>query len=107
MFLRIVLFLSLFSLTSQLSAQKGCAFTFGIGSAYYHGDISESLNNAYIRPAVTASMTYYLKPQLGIRFGLSHGTIGADDRLATEPCPAAKSHSFPQQDYRVWIHRRI
>ncbi|MEM7370510.1 MAG: DUF6089 family protein [Bacteroidota bacterium] len=87
------LFLSAF-LFSPLTAQRTFSLSVGGASSYYYGDVTDKLNNALIRPGLTASGSWYLSPSVSIRLGISYGMIGAADSLAGNEARRSRNLSF-------------
>ena len=70
---------------SPVFAQRTHMFSFGIGTTYYNGDLTDQLNNMLFRPAANFSYSKYYTPRFSLRVGLSYGEIGASDGEALTP----------------------
>lgn len=88
--------LSLLSIATihQLQAQRGHAFTFGGGVAYYYGDLSDQFNNVLLSPSITVQYGNYLNAALSLRVGLTRSTVGAADSMAEAPGRIARDLHF-------------
>lgn len=80
--------------TAQLSAQRTHSFTVGGGISYYYGDLADNFNNVFVRPAVTASYSYYFQPNLRFRLGVAYSNVGAADSLANDPARVDRNLHF-------------
>ncbi|MEO0469182.1 MAG: DUF6089 family protein [Bacteroidota bacterium] len=77
-----------------LFGQRSHTISIGVGTTYYYGDLTDQFNNALVRPGISAYYQGYLKPQMGLRFGLTHGTIGASDAQANDPTRVKRNLHF-------------
>lgn len=80
--------------TVELAAQRTHSFSIGGGISYYYGDLTDKFNNVFVRPAVTASYSYYFQPNLRFRLGVAHSTVGAADSLANDPARVDRNLHF-------------
>lgn len=67
-----------------LVAQRTHAFSAGVGTIYYYGDLTDKFNNSLVRPAGSISYSRYFLPMLSFRVGLTYGEVGAADAMAID-----------------------
>jgi len=92
--LRVSGLMALLAIPLLLAAQRTYSFGLGGGTSYYYGDLTEGLNPKLLRPAGTLSASVYLMPTLSLRLGLSHGSLGAADSLASDPTRQKRNLHF-------------
>lgn len=76
------LFVGFLLCTSVSYAQRKQAFTAGVGTMYYYGDLSDEFTPSQMKASVHASYQRYFTPRISLRAGLTVGQIGASDENA-------------------------
>lgn len=79
----VTLLFLLFSI-SWAYAQRTHAFSAGVGTIYYYGDLTDRFNNSLVKPAGSISYSKYVMPNLSFRIAVGYGEIGATDAQAIE-----------------------
>ncbi|MEL6804399.1 MAG: DUF6089 family protein, partial [Bacteroidota bacterium] len=87
--------------SSPIFAQRTHMLSFGMGTTYYNGDLTDQLNNMLFRPAAHIGYTKYFTPHFSYRVGMSYGQIGASDTEALERTRRIRNLHFKSNLYEV------
>ncbi|MEL7529743.1 MAG: DUF6089 family protein [Bacteroidota bacterium] len=94
-------FLLFVLLSSSTFAQRTHMFSFGMGTTYYNGDLTDQLNNMLFRPAAHIGYTKYFTSHFSYRLGFSYGQIGASDTEALSATRRQRNLHFKSNIYET------